>query len=371
MERICRVTLILQFLFLFHTGKSLCQQGESKNEFIKIGLLISDSGSSAAVNGSELAIREANEKGGLNGRQFQLITRSMEGPWGTGAREAVSLIFDYKVWALLGSHNGRNAHIAEQAATKATVVFISAWAGDPTLSQAFVPWFFNCVPNDNQQAESLAEEIYTNRKFKKVFVVTCNDYDAKSATDCFLRKVKNSGSPEPVVFSYDTSAHNPGLLSEKIIKARAECVLLFCPPEISVRIAAYFLDHKLNLPLFGSMMILNEDILSQSDFLIYDNILSVPSGKWPDQTFIPFREKYRKSYQKDPGMVAAYAYDGMRVLLDALINAGTDDLELIQKELKSTRVIGVTGIIQFDDRGNRAGKCETSLVRNGVPATSE
>ena len=46
----------------------------------------------------------------------------------------------------MGSHDGRNAHLVEQVATKSQVVFLSAWASDPTLSQAFVPWFFSCVP---------------------------------------------------------------------------------------------------------------------------------------------------------------------------------------------------------------------------------
>src|SRR4030065_2578466 len=114
---------------------------------VKIGLLIPDSKSVAAKQGAELAILKANENKGFQGRPFQLVVRSMEGPWGTGSKQAVDLIFEEKVWALLGSHDGRNAHLVEQAATKAIVPFVSVWAGDPSLSQAFVPWFFNCVPN--------------------------------------------------------------------------------------------------------------------------------------------------------------------------------------------------------------------------------
>ena len=84
----------------------------------------------------------------------------MEGPWGTGSKQAVNLVFDEEVVAMLGSHDGRNAHLVEQVSAKSRVVFLSAWSGDPTLAQAFVPWFFNCVPNDLQQADVLIEEIY-------------------------------------------------------------------------------------------------------------------------------------------------------------------------------------------------------------------
>ncbi len=83
----------------------------------------------------------------------------MEGPWGTGSKQAVELIFDEEVWAILGSHDGRNAHLVEQVSAKSRVVFMSAWSGDPTLSQAFVPWFFNCVFNDLQVSDVLIDEI--------------------------------------------------------------------------------------------------------------------------------------------------------------------------------------------------------------------
>ena len=69
---------------------------------VKIGLLIQDSSWTSAVHGAELAISEANKNGGLNGRMFQLVVRSMEGPWGTGSKQAVNLIFEEKVWALIG-----------------------------------------------------------------------------------------------------------------------------------------------------------------------------------------------------------------------------------------------------------------------------
>jgi ABC-type branched-subunit amino acid transport system substrate-binding protein len=95
--------------------------------------------------------------------------------------------FNEKVWALLGSHDGRNAHLVEQAATKSTVVFVSAWPADPTLAQAFVPWFFNCIPNDIQQAELLAEDIITEKNSGRVVIISGKDYDSQLSLTAFLR----------------------------------------------------------------------------------------------------------------------------------------------------------------------------------------
>ncbi len=122
----------------------------------------------------------------------------MEGPWGTGSKQAVTMIFDENVVAILGSHDGRNAHLVEQVSAKSRVVFLSAWSGDPTLAQAFVPWFFNCVYNDAQISDALIEEIYIKKKFGKIAVVSDNSYDSGSTLKNFLKKVESNGKPEPV-----------------------------------------------------------------------------------------------------------------------------------------------------------------------------
>jgi branched-chain amino acid transport system substrate-binding protein len=358
-------------LIFMSTSKTVCQITENSDLTIKIGLLIPDNKSMAAVHGAEMAIRIANEKGGLNGRKFQLVVRSMEGPWGTGSKEAVSLIFEEKVWALLGSHDGRNAHLVEQAATRSIVVFVSAWPGDPTLSQAFVPWFFNCVPNDNQQAVSLIEEICNKRKFNKTAVVSGDDYDSKMMLDCFLKSIKKSGNPDPVKFNYDNYSMNLNALPDDIKKADADCVVLLCPPQASIKIIEQIRQKKMSLPLFGSIMLLDENELSPQELQVYDNIISIPSGDWSGPENLTFRQKFQKIYKRMPGVVASYAYDGMSILIEAIRNTGSGDREMMQKSLKNTYYNGVTGLIQFDDKGNRSGNFKLMRIKDGVPAPSE
>lgn len=363
--------MILVILAFVYPYKPVSQIPDSPSQTIKIGLLIPDDKCLAAVQGAELAIRKANEAGGLNGRHFQLVVRSMEGPWGTGSKQAVNLIFEEKVWALLGSHDGRNAHLVEQASTRSIVVFVSAWSGDPTLSQAFVPWFFNCVPNDNQQAASLIEEIYNKRKFNKIAVVSDNDYDSKMTLDCFLKSLKKSGNPDPVKFNYDNYGLNLNVLPDDIKKADADCVVLLCPPQASIKITEQIRQKKINLPLFGSIMLLNENELSPQELKVYDNMLSIPSGDWSVPENLAFRQKFQKAYDRIPGAVASYSYDGMNILIEAIRNAGSNDREMIQKSLENIHYNGVTGSIQFDDKGNRLGNFELMRTKDGVPAPSQ
>jgi len=128
---------------------------------------------------------------------------------------------------------------------------------------------------------------------------------------------------------------------------------------------------KMNLPLFGSIMLLNEDELSPEELQTFDNILSIPSGDWSVPEFTNFTHEYQKAFNKMPGMVASYSFDGMSILIEAIRNAGSDDRELIQKSLGKIHCKGVTGPIQFDDKGNRSGNFKMIRTLNGVPASPE
>ena len=358
-------------MWTFFIPDAQALQYAKESETIKIGLLIADKKSIAARQGAEMAILEANKKGGFNGRPFELVVRSMEGPWGTGSKEAVNLVFEEKVWAIMGSHDGRNAHLVEQAATKAGVVFLSAWASDPTLSQAFVPWFFNCVPNDLQQAASLIEEIYNKRNINKIAVVSGNDYDSKMAMESFMKQTKLAGEKSPVQFSYENSSQDFNVLADQINKADVNCIVFFGQPSASLKIIQHIRQRNMSQPVFGTLSLLDENKLSEQKLQNYEKVILVPSGNWSGSKSSAFRQEFQKTYNKLPGMVAAYAFDGMSLLIEAIRNAGGPDREKIQKSLAKIYYKGVTGLIQFDDRGNRSGTYDLMYMRNGLPVTVE
>ena len=334
---------------------------------VKIGFLIPDTNSAAAFNGAELAIRKANEIGYRTGFNFRLLVRSMEGPWGTGSKQAVSLIFDDNVWALSGSHDGRNAHIVEQAATKSQVVFLSSWSGDPTLSQAFVPWFFNCVPNDLQQAEALIREIYNAGNPGKVAVTHDEDYDSRQALSNLARQITIRGSPDAMQFRYEDYNRNAGKLLYQVSLNKPGSIILFCTPVVSHELFLKIRQGKMSQPVYGPAFILNENLLTACQLCDFDHSLLIPSGSWSAAKSKCFISEYRQAFGKNPGMVAAYAYDGMNVLIEAIINAGSSDREKIQKALSEIKHEGITGTFSFDKMGNREENIAITGVRDGLP----
>jgi len=362
--------IYIVFLTVFFLASSkeafALQYQNGPNESVKIGLLIADSTSIEARNGAELAIKEVNEQGGINGRPIKLITRSMEGVWASGSSEVVDLVFNEDVWAILGSHDGRNAHLVEQVIAKTRVVFLSAWASDPTLSQAYVPWYFSAVPNDIQQANILIEEIYTRRKHEKVVVVLNHSYDSKMAWKSLRNEISISGKVEPRAFFYEqTQKHFKDIISE-IQNTKASAIILIGEPPQSWNFIDQLRLNSIDLPIFGNLSILGEGVFSKRQIKAYDQIILMGTEKWLVSNSLSFRNRYFNEYNSRPGAVAVYAYDGMKVLINALETSKLNR-EKIRESMMKNEVQGFTGIMSFDERGRRINTVDLIEIIDGIP----
>jgi branched-chain amino acid transport system substrate-binding protein len=337
-----------------------------EKKIIKIGLLIPDKESVSAKNGAELAVLKANENKGIHDPEFLLVVRTMDGAWGAGGNEAVKLIFEDNVSAMVCSHDGRNAHLAEQAATKSEVVLLSAWSGDPTLSQAFVPWFFNCVPNYTLQADILVEEICQTRKIGRLTAIVDNAYDSKSAVTCFEKKIEETGSSLSKQIIFNGSHAELQELAGHLQKTKTEGIILFTRSNIAIKIINFLRKNNLSLPIFAPLFVLNENEIPGKDYRPFEKVVMISSEHWFSFKALTFRDEFREKYGYLPGNVAAFAYDGMQVLIAAIKKSGTGREE-IQKALSEISFQGITGDFHFDNKGNRTGHVALVKIKNGNP----
>jgi ABC-type branched-subunit amino acid transport system substrate-binding protein len=195
----------------------------------------------------------ANREGGFHGRPFELVERTVEGPWGSGSSEITALVFDESVWAILGPLHGRSAHLAEQVAAKGQIALVSPWASDPTLTQANVPWFFRCVPDDRQQAVALVREIFEVRRLDRVVALVADSYDARVAADAFMAQAGMARAvrrPLP-----ETGVDGDSLLA-RLGRGEAQGIVLFGPGPASGsllgRLRALGMEGPIFTPLPGA-----------------------------------------------------------------------------------------------------------------------
>ncbi len=191
----------------------------------------------------------------------------------------------------------------------------------------------------------------------------------KKAIASFINIVRKSGKPEPLQFNIEDYLQKTDILADKISDSGADCLILFCEPPVSLNLVRQIKKKNNLLPVFGPITLLNENILSPGDLKDFDNVFSVPADKWPEAENRKFRKEFEIKYGYVPGMVASYSYDCMRVLIEAIKQSGDSDREMIQNSLKNIRYNGLTGPVQFDDKGNRTGKFEMMKTKDGLPLT--
>ena len=124
-------------------------------------------------------------------------------------------------------------------------------------------------------------------------------------------------------------------------------------------------QNKMKQKVFGSLSVLGENELSDPEFVKNESIVLVSSGYWLRLKGLAFQQEFQRIYRNMPGEIGAYAYDGMNLIIEAIRNAGLDR-EKIQKSLAKIHYEGVTGVIKFDDKGNRIGAATLMEIKNGI-----
>jgi len=138
---------------------------------------------------------------------------------------------------------------------------------------------------------------------------------------------------------------------------------MFGSPSSSIKIIKLLKGKNINIPVYGALSLLDENEFNS--FKDYENLVLLSPLHWlkPDGAFI---NEYKTLYGEIPGAVAAYSYDAVNMIVEAIRTRGLDH-EKIQKALAAIKFEGVTGKIEFDDKGNRKGPFQLMRIMNGSP----
>jgi len=358
---------------LINFQPAISKKTEVKNpqeeKVIKIGLLLpnppdQDPLALAAKQGAELAIMQANEIGGFDGKSFKIVIRTANGLWGAGSKESVKFIFEDEVVAIITALDGRNAHLAEQVAAKSHIVQLATRATDETLSQAFVPWFFRIVPNDKQQAEALIEEIYYKRSLRKLYVIYEDEYDHKMAAETFKR-IAIKKDLELIGFrSYSSTSSNTTVNS---IHNYTQAIIFFG----SYNLARPVLDNikmaNSEVQIFGPLSMTADGLIGSGFSTGCEGGIFVSSKFCFTTHGQEFKNIFLDTYENMPNPAASYTYDGVKLIIEAIRKAGTDRDKIRDVLADIEYSNGATGPIQFDDHGNRTSPVFMIQMIKGHP----
>ena len=323
-------------------------------EEISIGLLLPDLSHTGIIEAAQLAIDQANVEPDSKDQEFKLVIRTAEGFWGAGSKESVSLVYEDQVRAIIGSLDGRNGHLAEQVATKSHLTYIETYATEPTLSQAFVPWFMRVVPNDNQQSLTILKQI-EKEGGGKIAILSKETYDTRYAVKSLTKAVAGETGMAPLVLDLGTTGNIQGDVIEKILASNIDHLVL--PFD-----ASYLKDLIMTLSV------------EKPDLKIYGTLhfsmgLENRKDSWDSYEGIYMVSPHfdRDKYSALPNSQSAYMYDAVNLVINAIQQVGCEREAITDYISKSDYSKGITGSISFDELGNRQGASTLIRIKHGVP----
>ena len=319
-------------------------------EPIKIGVSGPFTGGSAPMgvsmrDGVKLAVAEINAKGGVLGRQIQLVERDDEAKNERGAQVAQELINKEKVVATVGFINTGVAQTAQRYYQEAKIPVMNNVATGSVVTKQFLPpdhkdnYIFRTAANDTIQSAMIVEEAVGKRKFTKVAILADSTNYGQLGREDLEKALAVKGVKPVAVEKFNIKDVD---MTAQLLKAKqggAQAVLTYgIGPELA-QIANGMEKLGWKVPMIGSWT------LSMGNFL--DNAGKNGDGATMPQTFIQepntpkrkaFIEAYQKSYKVEriPSPVsAAQGYDSIYLLTAAIRQAGTTEGEKVREALEN------------------------------------
>ena len=317
-------------------------------------------------NGARLAIEEANAaKIKIDGKEakFVLVAEDDQADPKVGTTVAQKLV-DAKVAGVVGHLNSGTTIPASAIYNQAGIPVVTGSATNPKLTEQGFKVTFRTVGRDDQQGPAIASYLAANTKPKLVAVID------------------------------DATAYGEGIANEveKTLKAAKVKVL---PREKGTdkttdwkAILTKLRGRKPDAVFYGGMDATGGPLLKQGRELGLKAVFSFGDGACTDkmkelagdaaeglfcsQAGIPaqaadkkFLEAYKKRFNADPILYAPFTYDGANLLIAAMKKADSADPAKYLPELAKISFMGVSGKIEFDQKGDRKDAEMTIFTMKG------
>ena len=143
--------------------------------------------------------------------------------------------------------------------------------------------------------------------------------------------------------------------------------MLWGEPEDAGRAAAALRKAGVTVPLFGPERLFGPAFLAAAGAAAEGMTITYPLDPTrADATWTGFVERFQKRYAIAPDAFAAYAYDGARILLDAIRTAGPNRVRIRDAVAAVRRYEGVSGTLVFDPTFNNLAPLRIARVKGNT-----
>lgn len=313
--------------------------------------------------GIELALEEINAQGGIHGRPVRVLYEDTQGN-GTQALNAVrKLISIHNVPVIIGAGTSTETLAIASVVEQNQRVLISPVSSAAAISHAG-EFVFRSVPSDGLQAVDLARWL-VERNMREIGLIYVNQAWGVGLKNDFVREYTALGGRilgSPQATDLDAKDFRTQLTTLSTLEPQAVVALVYAKEGgLLVKQAR---ELGIQQQIFGA------DPWTKHQFAeaagpAAEGVLFTTPARYDGPEYRSFRERFRATYNADPGIYESHGYDCMKLVARAITAGGTTGPE-IRAAMAATRGFhGVTGETTFDSNGDVTSKVFARMVWQG------
>lgn len=309
-------------------------------------------GGEAMRDAMNIAVDEINAAGGVLGCEVQLIIGDSEGLPERGAAVMERFITQDNVVAVGGGYHSSVGIASMRVAheNNMPVVFAETWSDQITATQH--PQIFRIAPLSSEVSAVFARFASLVPDVEKIVIITENtDYGIPASQE--TQAGLDEAGIESTVFTVDIGTQDFAALIQRIRAERPDMIITLLTGEASYNFTQQAADAGIGpqeIPFYC-----DQNALESNAFWI-----NVPDGNYcfvtriglPPQLYNEVTLGFIAQYQERTGKQGAEsyameAYDSIRVIAQAIEQAGNTDPDAIIEALENVEYLGALGLITF------------------------
>lgn len=329
---------------------------------IKIGVVGPFSGSSAMVGdtekkGVELAAKQINENGGINGMTIELIEEDDQQDPKTAVSAINKLVSSDEVVAAVGTVNSSCTLAMMDVTENNEIPLVTPISSGVAITDPSNSYIVRLQASDKLQAKAITEYAINDLGYKNIAVMFQNDDFGAGGKDVVVETLKDAGIEPLAVEAFDSSATDMSAQLLKIKDLNPEAIIMWTMYGCGATIAKQCDQLGIDCDLMGGGGLTNAKLYElggESAVGILNTQTFFPDKEKASETAGAFIDAYEAEYGETPDSNAAMSYDAMMVLAEGL-KAATPDMKAddIMAGMKAVKDMPLaTGTITIDENGD-------------------
>jgi len=359
----------LKLFFSFITAMALTI-GVVWADSVKIGFNVPLTGFAAAdgesaLNGAKLAVKQANDAGGINGKQIELVVYDDQASPKEALPIANRLIEkDGVKVAVSGSYSG-STRAAAGVFQAASIPYISAYAVHPDITRSG-KYVFRTSFMGEVQGRAGALLIGQTMQHKRVVVITLKNDFGKSLAAGFKAEAANFGIEVLNEYEYSIKDRQFGPIVAKVRSDNPDAIYASGYFFTAGPLVSQLRSGGVSAPVIGQEGYDGQQFIKiagpAAEGVLITTSLDRDSTDPEARTFITEYEKF-SGHKVD--MVSASTHTAIKVVVAALRKAGASDPDAIREAIANTSLKAATGDISFNQLGEVRKNVQVQIVKGG------